>query len=217
MDDLTKEQTEGLDPSYMLEAINEKNASEGKHHIPFGKHFAGMVELLCETILRKTDKSDGEAVTIRLLGRTFSHISQFLEENLGREKSEEILKEVVETFGIERGRRIAAKVRSEEKTLTYKNFLIYSDMDLTSVAPDVAPDFKDGDLILDIPACAFNQGAREAGLLAYSRCYCRYIDKALMQGYNPDIQLDVVKNLSRGDDRCRFVYRTKSAGQGAGS
>lgn len=208
MDDMKKERTEGFDFDYLVAAVNERTKLGDTYLTPVGEHLGNTLALLSGVVVEQMGEKEGSEFVFKLTGHIFGIAAKALIEKIGEEKAESILKEVVETFGEGRGRQIAERVKAQAKPLTFKNFLIHTDMDSSNVTPDIKPSIEDGKLVLDIPYCAFNQGARDAGFGEYAYYYCKYIDKAIIRGYNPDIKLEVSHNLSKGDDHCRLIYDT---------
>jgi hypothetical protein len=181
MNDLEKERTEGVDWEYMGGVLKEKEAQGGAHYLSLANH----------------------------MGQFFALTAKAVIDRMGEKEGGELLKGLVEDFAVRRGGRIAEKVRDAGKPLALKNFIVYGDMDSTGVTSGMTPNIEEGDLILEVKHCEFNQGAKAVGLGEYAYHYCKYIDTALLKGYNPDLKLTVEKNLSAGDDACLFCYTLK--------
>jgi hypothetical protein len=143
------------------------------------------------------------------MGQFFALTAKAIIDRLGEKEGGELLRGLVEDFAMRRGKRIAEKVKEAGKPLAFKNFVVYGDMDSTGVSSGVTPNIEDGEFILEVKHCEFNQGAKAVGLGEYAYHYCKYIDTALLKGYNPDLKLAVEKNLSAGDDTCLFRYTLK--------
>jgi len=93
MDDLKKEKTQGLDFQYLGDVLDKKKELGKKYFTPgFG-----------------------------LAGQLFSMVAKHVIKELGPEKGEALLKDAIEEFGLERGKRIAEKVKGENKSLSLKN------------------------------------------------------------------------------------------------
>ncbi len=177
MDEIEKEKSEGLSWEYLGEAMKKKAALEGKQLTPMPS----------------------------LMGQMFAVFAKTVIDAMGREKGETVIKEAVQGFGKIRGGRIAEKVKGLGLELTFANFLIYTDLD-SSAALTFAPSLEDGNMILNITRCAFTDGARDLGLQDYFHYYCRWVDEAILFGYNPDLKLEIPSTLSGGGDACIFRY-----------
>ncbi|MBU2546995.1 MAG: L-2-amino-thiazoline-4-carboxylic acid hydrolase [Proteobacteria bacterium] len=180
MDDLTREKRNGFDFEYLMDVPAQKEA------------------------LGETLQTPGFGLAAQLFAAT----ARAVIERLGPEKGEALLKEAVEYFGEQRGRRIAERVRARGLPLTFKNWLIHSDIDSTrNFHPE--PEVTDGDLVVRVGRCTFFDAAREWGLEDYAGVYCRYVDFAILRGYNPDVKLVLQDRMATGTDHCIFRYIMK--------
>jgi len=123
-------------------------------------------------------------------------------------KGREAIVESVKKYGEERGRRVAKFVKSEGKELTLKNFFIYRDYDGNSVAK-AKLNIVDGNLDVIIRDCVFCTGCKEWEKLAYGSIYCDHIDTSILKGYNPNLTIEVLSKLTKGDKRCVLRYIIK--------
>jgi len=99
-------------------------------------------------------------------------------------------------------------VKSEEKPLTFKNWLIYSDIDSFKNFRPITTTL-DGDFVAKIKHCTFYNAAKSWGLEEYSKIYCKYVDYKILEGYNPDIKLVLKDRHATGKNRCIFRYIMK--------
>jgi hypothetical protein len=180
MNESEKERTDGLDWEYLGEVMKKKTALEGKQLTPMPS----------------------------LMGQMFAVFAKTIIDAMGKDKGEAVIRDAVQTFGRTRGKRIAERVKSEGLELTFGNFLIYMDLD-SSAALTFVPSLESGNMILNISRCAFTEGAKALGLEDYFHYYCRWVDNAILEGYNPDLVLEIPQTLSGGADACIFRYLIK--------
>jgi hypothetical protein len=180
MSDIQKERTEGLTWEYLGEVLKKKAALEGAQLTPMPS----------------------------LMGQMFAVFAKAVIDALGKEKGQTVIKDAVQTFGRTRGRRVAERVKAQGLELTFGNFLIYLDLD-SSAALDFTPSLEDGNMFLNITRCAFADGAKAFGLDEYFHYYCKWVDNAILEGYNPDLVLEIPQTLSGGADSCIFRYMIK--------
>ena len=180
MDELQREREQGFDLEYLAEALPEMAELGDRYKTPgFG-----------------------------LAAQLFACTAKVVLDRLGPEEGEGVLKAAVEAFGLERGRRIAEKVKAAGKPLTFRNWLIYGDIDSTlNFSPEPAVD--NGDLVVKVNACTFSKAAEQWGMGKYADIYCRYVDFAILKGYNPDIKLELDHHRATGRDYCVFRYIMK--------
>ena len=181
MNDLNREKKEGFDMEYLGDVLDKKKEIGIKYQTPgFG-----------------------------LAAQLFSSVAKLVIEKLGNEEGEKLLKDAVEYFGKERGKRIAERVKSEGKPLTFKNWLIYTDIDSSNFRPIAS--VEDGDFIAKIRHCTFYNAAEEWGLGEFAKIYCKYVDYKILEGYNPDIKLILKERQVTGKNHCVFRYIMKEA------
>jgi hypothetical protein len=179
MDDLKREKEKGFDMEYIGDVLDQRRDLKGKYYTPgFG-----------------------------LGAQLFSCMAKHVVKKLGTEEGEKLIKDAVEEFGLERGKRIAEKVKALGKPLSFKNWLIYSDIDTLNFKP--ISSIENGDFIAKIKKCTFFNAATEWGLEEYSKMYCDYVDYKILEGYNPDIKLVLKQRQDMGTNRCVFRYIMK--------
>lgn len=180
MNEVEKEKREGFDWEYLMDVPQKKEEMGDRHETPgFG-----------------------------LAAQLFSSVAKFVMKKIGPEQGEELLREAVEYFGKERGRRIAERVKADGQPLTFKNWLIYSDID-SNKNFSAAPDIQDGDLVLKVDNCTFYRAAEEWGLGAYAGIYCKYVDYSIHEGYGAGVRLDLKERCATGNDHCLFRFSMK--------
>lgn len=111
----------------------------------------------------------------------------------------------VTTYGRERGARSARRCLDDMQSLSLKNYFVYSEWhdergwnrnQVMSLAPY---HFYTTD-------CGWNKTWEEHGLQEYGKLYCRWVDFALVEGFNPELRLEMVSTLSSGDRQCSFFW-----------
>ena len=142
-----------------------------------------------------------------LAAQLFSTVAKHVLQRLGPDEGEKLIRAAVEEFGRERGRRIAETVRARGKPLSLRNWLVYTDISPANFK--ARPSFPEGDLKACVGACTFINGARAWGLVDYARLYCKYVDYAILAGYNPDVTLVLRDRHETGTDECVFRYIMK--------
>ena len=180
MDEWQREQEQGLDWEYMIDALPRMEEVGDKYKTPgFG-----------------------------LAAQLFACTARGIIERLGAKEAEILLKKSIETFGFERGKRVAQRVRDQGLPLSLKNWLIYGDIDSDRNFKN-EPDIVDGDLVVKVNECTFFQAAEEWGLGQYAHIYCKYVDYCILKGYNPEIVMTLEERQRTGKDYCLFRYKVK--------
>jgi len=97
MDDLKREKEVGVDFDYLSDVLDIKKDIGDEYQTPgFG-----------------------------LAAQLFCSVAKYVIEKLGAQEGESLLKEAVEFFGMQRGKRIAEKVKAEGKSPTFELADIY--------------------------------------------------------------------------------------------
>jgi len=127
-------------------------------------------------------------------------------EQVGEQQGEAILTKAVQQYGQERGRRMAQRAKAYGDALTMANFIAYSEWKASPgvIAQSIverAPHAK-----IYITQCPWHTTWKESGLLPYGRLYCRVIDEALLDGFNPELQIEVNGTQTNGAAQCEFIY-----------
>jgi hypothetical protein len=53
------------------------------------------------------------------------------------------------------------------------------------------------------------EAAESWGFKEYASYYCRYVDYAILEGYNSDVKLELLSRHNTGKDYCLFRYIMK--------
>ncbi|MBN1690704.1 MAG: L-2-amino-thiazoline-4-carboxylic acid hydrolase [Dehalococcoidia bacterium] len=182
MDDLEREKKQGFDWDYLADVLDRKAELGDRYQLP----------------------------GFGLGAALFAYVAKAIINEIGPEKGEALLRQAIEDFGRARGRRIAATVKDLGQPLTIKSWLIYSDIDSGNFDPH--PDLDNNDLVVKAGECTFWNTAREFGMGDYAKIYCKYVDYAILEGYNPDAKLLLHDRHHVGqEDHCLFRYIMKEA------
>lgn len=134
-------------------------------------------------------------------------------EELGEEKALEVVRRVVAALAREAGAELARGVG--EATLTafascLDQWKAGGALEIDLIAQD------DQRLDFNVKRCRYAELYRSLGLadLGSSLSCCR--DFALVEGFNPQIQLTRTHTIMEGADHCDFRFRTRDAGEPAG-
>ncbi|MEA5049979.1 MAG: L-2-amino-thiazoline-4-carboxylic acid hydrolase [Oscillospiraceae bacterium] len=124
----------------------------------------------------------------------------------GEREGDAILAQGVRRYGLERGSRMAQRCEAAGEAKDMVAYFAFGEISYN----------WDGFVrtMLDRPyfahtmrACPWTTAWRETGLEAYGRYYCRCVDSALLEGFNPALHLRMPTYLSKpGSDRCEFHY-----------
>ncbi len=176
MDDIVKEKQGGFSWWYLKDVPVRKKLAGTRFHTPGFGLASQLFASFCKVVLDRLDK----------------------------DQAQEIIKDTVEHFGKERGRRIAQTVKKLGKPLSFKNWLIHTDIGTENFG--FRPQIENGDLVVKVKDCTFINCAKKWDLGEEAALYCKYADYAILEGYNPDIKLVLKTRHDTGKDYCLFRY-----------
>jgi hypothetical protein len=136
----------------------------------------------------------------------FALLSRSAIAHLGTENGEKFMRTAVRHYGEQRGRRMALRAQKDSEPLNMLNYMAYSEWrvepgESEQSMAELVPNARSF-----VTLCPWNQVWVESDLLRYGRLYCLEIDHALVRGFNPALQLDVLSTLSNDERPCEFVF-----------
>jgi hypothetical protein len=137
----------------------------------------------------------------------FAWISREVMRCVGAEKGEAVIRKAVRRYGSQRGRRMAMRTQADGQMPSMFNFLVYgeweaSEGDFDRIILETNPHFH-----IRVGRCPWHSTWVENDLLSCGRLYCLEVDQALMQGFNPDLALELNATLPNDQRDCDFIYR----------
>jgi L-2-amino-thiazoline-4-carboxylic acid hydrolase len=101
---------------------------------------------------------------------------------------------------------MALRAQANKHARSMFNYIGYSEYRITPGASELKIIERTPHARIHIPRCPWHAAWKENGLLAFGRLYCSEIDQALVRGFNPELQVDVIATLTDGAAQCEFVY-----------
>jgi hypothetical protein len=136
----------------------------------------------------------------------FAWMSREVIQRAGAEKGEAVIRKAVRRYGKQRGGRMAMSAQADGQTPSMFNFLVYGEWEgrrgeSNRIILETDPDFH-----VWVKKCPWYDTWVEHDLLPYGRLYCLEVDHALIQGFNPDLNLELNATLSNDERDCDFIY-----------
>jgi len=133
-------------------------------------------------------------------------ISRAVVDVVGEEEGERIIRRGVVKYGNQRGRRMAMRAEANGHPLTMANYFAYAEVKLKR------KDFK-MEILERSPhargrtsVCPWAVAWERNDLMSYGRYFCLEIDRAVVQGFNDDLVLEVTGTLSNGAEYCDMTF-----------
>ena len=147
------------------------------------------------------------AITVDHHAVLFGMLAHGAIDALGMDVADEQVSRAVKHYGHQRGHRIALHAQKHGWPLDMVSYFGIKEWAITDGEPNVG---QNGDCeayhVGIITRCRWTQVWRKYHLEDVANWYCRDIDVALLQGFNPELRLEVRKSFSRGDDCCEFHW-----------
>jgi len=110
-------------------------------------------------------------------------------------------------YGLERGMRMADYAAAEGLPRTMPTYSLFKEWRPQRPGQNIPGEsVKRPHFLTSVARCEWAETWKKYGLTPYAKTYCLYVDKALVKGYNPELELDIPANLSFGDDYCEFSW-----------
>lgn len=127
-------------------------------------------------------------------------------EVLGKDEGEKAIEVFTRDYGLFRGRRM----KDNSLHGDINDFFINGEWRGKPGENISQMSFEEGQSISVVSKCAWYDTWKKYGLLDYGPYYCRYIDKAIAEGYGSDFTLQVEETIGQGDERCIFKWTAQA-------
>lgn len=141
-----------------------------------------------------------------LMAKVFAHVSKQLVNTYG-EQGEDVIRKGVETFGVERGKGIAARAALQGKPNTMEHYLTHYDMGRSDLF-EYETVYHPTEIEQTFTTCAFGGQWKEDGMGKYGILYCQMIDPSIAKGYNPNFEV-VHDEYVLKEGQCHFLFQMK--------
>lgn len=140
-----------------------------------------------------------------LMANLYYYMTKEMIETYG-EDAKAVIKRAMINFGLDRGQRIAEKVKAAGGELTIENLDKYYDMPIVegwTPQRQYYPDHKDN----VTPSCTFADVWLQRDWAEVGHIYC-VVDTAIRQGYSDHVKFCPIQNILMGDPCCqsRTIY-----------
>jgi hypothetical protein len=101
---------------------------------------------------------------------------------------------------------MALRARANGQPLTMAGYLAFGEWQADGEETAQKSEVRGRDLVVRVQRCPWHRAWEEQELLPFGRLYCLDIDRALVQGFGPELRLEVGGTLTGGDECCEFVF-----------
>jgi len=129
----------------------------------------------------------------------FTSISKEVIDKIGEKNGEKLIRKAVRKYGQQRGKRMALRAKKNGHDLTVANYFAYGEWEVPKYEMDFKLIEKNPDARLNIFKCPWYAVWKENNLLQYGKYFCKEIDIALVNGFNPELELKVNSTQTNGE------------------
>ena len=123
------------------------------------------------------------------------------------DKGKELLEKAVIRYGNERGQRMAKRALKNGDPLDMASYFAYGEWGVTGGFEKTAPKKDCPYLHYHVTKCPWCTAWEEAHMMEYGQYYCRSVDAAILQGFNPELKMELpVWHSMPGADHCDFNW-----------
>jgi hypothetical protein len=114
---------------------------------------------------------------------------------------------VVRKAGQERGQRMALRAQANGHALNMANYLAYSEWRAGKGEMRQKIVTRTPDAVVHVVDCPWCKAWHANRVIRCGRLYCLEVDRAVLQGFNPQLRLYLNWCLAYGDGQCELVFR----------
>lgn len=133
-------------------------------------------------------------------------ISKAVVDAVGAEEGERIIRRGVVRYGNQRGRRMAMRAEANGHPRTMAAYFAYAEVRLRRSDFKMEILERSPDARIRTSVCPWAIAWERNDLTAYGRYFCMEIDRAVVQGFNDDLDLEVSGTLSNGAEYCDMTF-----------
>lgn len=117
-----------------------------------------------------------------------------------------ILEEAIKIYGLQRGSRMGQTADLYGDARTMQHYMAYGEWAPAPGEMDIAIPEESPSAVWNVKKCPWNQEWTEQGMLEVGRLYCKYVDRELVHGFNPELELGIGTTQTGGDEYCYFKW-----------
>ncbi|WP_129596258.1 L-2-amino-thiazoline-4-carboxylic acid hydrolase [Anaerophilus nitritogenes] len=121
----------------------------------------------------------------------FAWISKSIVQAIGEKDGERIIRKAVIKYAHQRGRRMALRAKANGDPLTMANYMAYIEWMPQKGEMEQKLVQKSPHTRINVFKCPWHTAWQENDLMPYGRYFCMEVDKALVEGFNKDLVIDI--------------------------
>ena len=127
-------------------------------------------------------------------------------EHFGKPQGEKLIEEITVLYGNTRGKRMARLALENDEEKDLEAFMLHGEWKGKEGENQSEMIYGSDSTSSLVSKCAWHDTWERYDLLEYGPYYCRYIDKAICEGFAGSFDLEVKETISKGEGRCNFIW-----------
>ncbi|WP_053956791.1 L-2-amino-thiazoline-4-carboxylic acid hydrolase [Inediibacterium massiliense] len=137
----------------------------------------------------------------------FAWISKAVVQAVGEKEGERILRRAVIKYAHQRGKRMALRAKANGDPLTMANYMAYIEWmpqkgEMEQKLVQRSPHTR-----VNVFKCPWHTAWKENNLMTYGRYFCMEVDKALVEGFNEELAIDVKGTQPNNAKCCDLIFK----------
>ena len=118
----------------------------------------------------------------------------------------DVLREAIMVYGLQRGSRMAQTAVAFGDERTMQTYMAYGEWAPAPGEMDICVPEESPSAVWNVKKCPWNQEWTEQGMLDVGKYYCKYVDRELVHGFEPSLELGIGTTQTNGDEYCYFKW-----------
>lgn len=118
----------------------------------------------------------------------------------------EVLKKAITVYGLQRGSRMGQTADAFGDARTMQTYLAYGEWAPAPGEMEICIPEESPSAVWNVKKCPWNQEWSEQGMLDVGKYYCQYVDRELVHGFSPSLELGTGSTQTGGDAYCYFKW-----------
>ncbi|WP_432403527.1 L-2-amino-thiazoline-4-carboxylic acid hydrolase [Wukongibacter sp. M2B1] len=137
----------------------------------------------------------------------FAWISRAVVQAVGEKDGERIVRKGVVKYALQRGKRMALRAKANGHELTMDNYIAYVEWKSQKGEMEQKILARNPHARINVFRCPWHTAWKENDLMSYGRYFCIEVDKALVKGFNEELQIDINGTQPNDAKFCDLIFK----------
>ena len=117
-----------------------------------------------------------------------------------------VLEECIKVYGLQRGSRMGQTADAFGDPRTMQTYMAYGEWAPAPGEMEIEIPEESPSAVWNVKKCPWSQEWAEQGMLDVGKFYCKFVDRELVHGFNPELELGTGTTQTNGDAFCYFKW-----------